>query len=150
MMEYTYQSGKAYLANVGLSCSWIENGRLEGDALFVALIFESTELDYCNFVVDFGSLKGMKGWLEDTFDHKLLVCSGDTDQMNWIKQMQQLRIVDAVQMDEPPGLKSFARLILECADIWLQDNGYTPRVTMKRVSVSTRTDSVSINAEDLK
>ena len=39
--------------------------------------FGSWELDECGFVVDFGSLKAIKQYLEETFDHKLLLNKDD-------------------------------------------------------------------------
>lgn len=38
--------------------------------------FLARELDHCGFVVDFGSLKPVKEWLTDRFDHTL-VLNGD-------------------------------------------------------------------------
>ncbi len=41
--------------------------------------FTARELDPCGFVIDFGGefMKGLKQWLNDTFDHKLLLNEAD-------------------------------------------------------------------------
>ena len=73
-----YQSGKTYGHEVGFSCAFRQHKAqshckfLHGYALSFKFIFEADELDARNWVVDFGSLKSLKGWLENTFDHKTI------------------------------------------------------------------------------
>jgi 6-pyruvoyltetrahydropterin/6-carboxytetrahydropterin synthase len=38
-------------------------------------------------------------------------------------------------MVEDTGCEAFARLIYECAEIWIKDNGYAPRVKLVSVEV---------------
>jgi 6-pyruvoyltetrahydropterin/6-carboxytetrahydropterin synthase len=40
-------------------------------------VFVAKKLDECGFVMDFGSLKWIKEWLELTFDHKLVLNKDD-------------------------------------------------------------------------
>lgn len=40
-------------------------------------VFESYQLDSCGFVMDFSGLKEVKKWLEDNFDHTLLLNADD-------------------------------------------------------------------------
>jgi 6-pyruvoyltetrahydropterin/6-carboxytetrahydropterin synthase len=51
--------------------------RTHGYALSFHFEFESDTLDSRNWVVDFGSLRPLKDFLEDQFDHKLLVALDD-------------------------------------------------------------------------
>lgn len=50
---------------------------IHGYALSFKLYFEATTLDARNWVVDYGSLRPLKGLLEEWFDHKLLVAEDD-------------------------------------------------------------------------
>lgn len=135
---YTYQSTKTYCHNVGLSVAyrqWRAESHcryLHGYAIQVYLEFESPGLDVRNWVVDFGSLKSLRGWLEDWFDHKTLVAEDDP-QLDLFKMLQkegliQLRIVPAT------GTEAIARMVFEYAYQWLRDNGYDS-VTLNKVTV---------------
>jgi 6-pyruvoyltetrahydropterin/6-carboxytetrahydropterin synthase len=80
----TFESGKTYTHSVGLSCTfrqWRAKHShcrfLHGYALQVTITFVSDELDDNNWVQDFGGLKPIKQWLEDTFDHKTLIAQDD-------------------------------------------------------------------------
>ena len=45
----------------------------------VHLVFECSELDDKMWVMDFGGLKPIKTWLEDLFDHTLLINEDDPE-----------------------------------------------------------------------
>lgn len=84
-------------------------------------------------MVDFGSLKSLKGWLEDQFDHKTLVAEDDPE-IEWFREAErrgiiQMRIVPAT------GCEKFAEMIFGAAQVWLADNGYAPRVRLASVEV---------------
>lgn len=134
-----YQSTKTYGHEIGLSAAfrqWKAASHcrlLHGYALAVKLTFQAEELDVRNWVVDFGSLKSFKAMLETTFDHKLLVAEDDPA-LETLLALEQAGLA-AVVVVENTGCEAFARLIYECAEIWLHDNGYTPRVQMVAVEV---------------
>lgn len=46
--------------------------------------FKATSLDECGFVVDFGGLKWLRAWIEERFDHTLVL--NDTDP--WLKWLR--------------------------------------------------------------
>lgn len=133
-------STKTYGHNIGLSCcfrQWRAQSHcrfLHGYALQIRLEFEADELDVRNWVVDFGSLKSFKGWLEDTFDHKLLVAEDDPEKDN-LCALAGMGVADVILVDNT-GCEAFARLIYNSAEIWLRDNGYAPRVRVRSVEVS--------------
>jgi len=135
----TYRSTKTYGANLGLSCAfrqWRAESHcrfLHGYALEIRLEFAAVDLDVRNWVVDFGSLKSFKGWLENTFDHCTLVASDDPEYETF-KALDASGIID-MRTVEVTGCEAFARMIFECADIWLKDNGYSPRVWIAQVEV---------------
>lgn len=135
----SYRSTKTYGHEVGLSAAfrqWRAESHcryLHGYALSVKLEFEAGELDARNWVVDFGSLKSLKGWLEDQFDHKTLV-AGDDPELEMFEELDargiiQLRVVPAT------GCEKFAEMIFGATEVWLMDNGYAPRVRLVSVEV---------------
>jgi 6-pyruvoyltetrahydropterin/6-carboxytetrahydropterin synthase len=135
-----YVSTKTYGHNVGLSSAfrqWRADSHcrhLHGYAIKVRFEFESDELDIRNWVVDFGSLKSLKGWLENTFDHKCLVAEDDPH-MDWFEEAHRRGIIDMVKVPAT-GCEKFAEMIFEATEVWLQDNGYAPRVRLRRVEIS--------------
>lgn len=75
-----YYSTKTYGHNIGLSACFRQPHAdhshcrfLHGYSLQFKFTFSCSELDNKNWVVDFGGLKPLKAWLEDTFDHKVVL-----------------------------------------------------------------------------
>jgi 6-pyruvoyltetrahydropterin/6-carboxytetrahydropterin synthase len=134
-----YRSSKTYGHEIGLSAAfrqWRAQSHcrlIHGYALSVHLEFEADDLDERNWVVDFGSLKSFKGQLENTFDHKLLVAADDPK----LKDFEELEALGLAEIVVVPatGCEAFAEMIFEAADVWLEDNGYKPRVRMHHVMV---------------
>lgn len=134
-----YASTKTYGHEVGLSAAfrqWRAASHcrfLHGYALAVRLEFEADELDARNWVVDFGSLKSLRSWLEDIFDHKALVAEDDPE----LARFRELDRAGMIQLVEVPatGCEAFARLVFEGAEEWLRLNGYAPRVRLASVEV---------------
>lgn len=52
------------------------------------------------FVVDFGELKELKAWLEETFDHTLLICQDDPE----IERFRELDRVGAARVIFMPNV----------------------------------------------
>lgn len=134
-----YRSTKTYGHEIGLSScfrQWKADSHcryLHGYALSVHLEFEADELDVRHWVVDFGSLKSVKGMLEVSFDHKLLVAQDDPALPYFIEMekrgLAQLVVVPAT------GCEAFAHMIFEVVEQWLADAGYAPRVRLNLVTV---------------
>lgn len=79
-----YFSTKKYGHDIGLSacfrqpCADHSHCRfLHGYSLAFKFTFSCDKLDNKNWVVDFGGLKPLKKWLEDTFDHKVVLSKYD-------------------------------------------------------------------------
>lgn len=75
-----YYSTKTYGHNIGLSACFRQPHAdhshcrfLHGYSLQFRFTFAADELDEKNWVVDFGGLKPLKAWLENTFDHKVVL-----------------------------------------------------------------------------
>ena len=79
-----YYSTKTYGHNIGLSAVFRQPHAdhshckfLHGYSLGFKFTFGCSELDNKNWAVDFGGLKQLKAWLEDSFDHKLCIDKDD-------------------------------------------------------------------------
>ena len=75
-----YFSTKTYGNDRGFSCAFRQPNAthshcslIHGYSLGFKFTFESETLDDKNWVVDFGGLKPLKAWLEDNFDHKVVL-----------------------------------------------------------------------------
>lgn len=138
-MSLIYRSTKTYAHSVGLTVAFRQHRAeshcrfLHGYSLEIRLEFEAAELDARNWVVDFGSLKTLKGWLEQTFDHKTLVAEDDPH-ADWFKSADARGICDVIFVPAT-GCERFAEMVFEVAETWLVDNGYAPRVRIAKVEV---------------
>lgn len=134
-----FQSTKTYGHDIGLSAAfrqWKAESHcrfIHGYALSIKFVFEAEVLDVRNWVVDFGSLKSLKGMLEGTFDHKLLVATDDP-MLEHFRELNTLGLADVVEV-KATGCEAFAELIYACTEDWLYDNGYAPRCQLVSVEV---------------
>jgi len=135
-----HYSTKTYGHEIGLSACFRQHRAeshcrlLHGYALAVKLTFAAEGLDVRNWVVDFGSLKSLKGWLEGTFDHTLLVAEDDP-MKSYLLDLDKMGLAKVVEVPAT-GCEAFAELIFHATEIWLEDNGYTPRCELVSVEVS--------------
>jgi 6-pyruvoyltetrahydropterin/6-carboxytetrahydropterin synthase len=135
-----FLSTKEYGHEIGLSAcfrQWKAHShcnQLHGYALAVKFTFGALELDNTNWVVDFGSMKSLKSMLQDTFDHTLLVAEDDP-KIDILLQLDRCHGVAKVVVVPACGCEKFAEIIFECAEIWLKDNGFAPRVKLLAVEV---------------
>lgn len=105
-----HYSTKHYGHNLGLSACFRQPSALShcrflhGYSLAFTFKFACHELDERNWVVDFGSLKFLKMWLEKTFDHKCIVDTNDPDFDTFVRlEMQgliQLTALDGVGVEK--------------------------------------------------
>lgn len=136
-----YISTKTYGHDIGLSAcfrQWRAKSHcrhLHGYALKIHFEFGAEDLDEQNWVMDFGALKPLKAMLEDMFDHTLLIAADDPMrellmQLGAGPDLAKPIIVPAT------GCEAFAELIHGCAEQWLADAGYAPRVRLLSVQVA--------------
>lgn len=134
-----YASTKLYGHEIGLSCCFRQHRAeshcrfLHGYALAFKFTFVAKELDERGWVVDFGSLKSLKGILEDAFDHKLLVAEDDPD-LNTLLRLGDKGLAQVVVLPRV-GCEAFAEMVFKVAEQWLTDAGYAPRVALASVEV---------------
>jgi 6-pyruvoyltetrahydropterin/6-carboxytetrahydropterin synthase len=121
-----YYSTKTYDHNLGLSAVFRQPKAdhshchlLHGYSLKFKFKFASTKLDDKNWVVDFGGLKELKTWLQDNFDHKVIVDSNDPeiDTLYKLEQkgLAEIRVFDGV------GAEMFAYHAWKFADNLVRD-----------------------------
>ena len=116
-----YYSTKTYGHNIGLSAVFRQPHAdhshckyLHGYSLAFKFTFGASKLDNKNWAVDFGGLKPLKQWLEDSFDHKVVLDENDPhlDDFKLLEEkgLAQLNIVDGV------GAEKFAEHAWRFAD----------------------------------
>lgn len=136
-----FQSTKTYGHEIGMSCAfrqWKAHSHcklIHGYALAFKFVFEADTLDHQNFVVDFGGLKPLKGLLEDTFDHTLLVAADDPKK-EVILDLDRVHHIAKVVEVEASGCEATAKLVFDVTEQWLKDAGYGDRVKLVSVEVS--------------
>lgn len=118
-----YSVTKTYGNDIGISACFRQHRAdshcrfLHGYALGFRIVFKADRLDANNWVFDFGSLKFVKRFLEETFDHKTVVASDDP-QLKTFRAMEHSRIIDLVEL-ESVGCEAFARYVFEKVNDWL-------------------------------
>ena len=122
----SYYSTKTYGHNIGLSAVFRQPNAdhshchlLHGYSLAFKFTFGCKELDNKNWAVDFGGLKPVKKWLEDTFDHKTVIDYNDPHLNDFrileAKGLCQITVLDGV------GAEKFAEHACKFADKLVKD-----------------------------
>jgi len=116
-----YLSTKTYGHNIGLSAVFRQPHAdhshcrfLHGYSLAFKFTFGCDELDHRNWCVDFGGLKPLKAWLEDSFDHKVVIDKADP-MMYHLKTLQTVGVAELTIMDGV-GAEKFAEHAWRFAD----------------------------------
>ena len=109
----TYYSTKTYGHNIGLACVFRQPNAdhshchlLHGYSLAFRFTFGCKDLDNKNWAVDFGGLKPLKAWLEDTFDHKV-VLDHDDPEMATFELLQEKGLAELTLLNGV-GVERFA------------------------------------------
>ena len=79
---------------------------LHGYSLAFRFTFVASELDERNWVVDFGGLKPLKKWLEDNFDHKVVLDIADPH-IDTFKMLEDQALAD-INILDGVGVEKFA------------------------------------------
>ena len=115
-----YQSTKTYGHNIGLSACFRQPNAhshckfLHGYSLQFKFTFQAGELDDKNWVVDFGGLKPLKAWLEETFDHKV-VLDRDDPMLYKFAELENAGLAEITILDGV-GVEMFAKHAYNKAD----------------------------------
>jgi 6-pyruvoyltetrahydropterin/6-carboxytetrahydropterin synthase len=116
-----FYSTKRYGHNIGLSAVFRQPNAdhshchlLHGYSLSFKFTFGCDCLDNKNWVVDFGGLKEVKAWLEDSFDHKLCLDNNDPH-IDTFKQLESLDLAE-IRYFDGVGAEKFAEHAFNFAD----------------------------------
>ena len=121
-----YYSTKTYGHNIGLSAVFRQPNAdhshchlLHGYSLGFKFTFACDHLDNKNWAVDFGGLKPIKAWLENSFDHKTAIDKADPHIDVFLdlekKGLIDLRVFDGV------GAEKFAYHAFQFADTLIKE-----------------------------
>lgn len=133
----TYRVTKTYPHSLGLSAcfrQWRAEShcnQLHGYALAFTLTFETETLDARNWVLDFGSLKQVRRFLERTFDHRLLVAADDPE-LSLLSTLHDRGVANVLVLETGVGCEMFATLVAEFVTNWIKHD------PVKLVSVECR------------
>ncbi len=107
---------------------------IHGYSLAFDFAFESETLDVRNWVCDFGGFRTLKDFLDEHFDHTLLVAQDDPE-LDFFKAIDR-RGLAQVREVEKTGCEGLADFLFEYVNtIWMKENGYYPRVFCRSVQV---------------
>ena len=116
-----HYSTKHYGHNIGLSAVFRQPNAdhshchlLHGYSLAFKFVFGCSELDNKNWAVDFGGLKPLKAWLEDNFDHKVVVDSLDPE-MRTMRELERKGLAE-IRVFDGVGAEKFAEHAWRFAD----------------------------------
>jgi 6-pyruvoyltetrahydropterin/6-carboxytetrahydropterin synthase len=84
---------------------------LHGYAMSFYFEFTSTTLDARNWVVDFGSLRPLKEFLKETFDHTVLVASDDPFHAEYVR-LREMGLLKLVEV-ENTGCEALAKFLCD-------------------------------------
>lgn len=143
-----FQCIKSYGYNEGWSCAFRQwqaashCHHIHGYSFAFEFTFESEELDATNWCLDFGSLKDLKAWLKETFDHKTIVASNDP-QLSWFWEAHRRGIVDLLEI---PALSCelFAKMAFDYADRQLRGSPEFPRVRLVSVKINEHSSNGAV------
>jgi 6-pyruvoyltetrahydropterin/6-carboxytetrahydropterin synthase len=117
----TYYSTKTYGHNIGLSAVFRQPNAdhshchlLHGYSLAFKFTFGCKDLDNKNWAVDFGGLKPLKKWLENHFDHKLVLDENDPH-LDKFKELEKLDLAE-IRIFDGVGAEKFAKHAFDAAD----------------------------------
>jgi len=125
-------------------CQLLHGYALEFKVWFEPL--EPMELDEMNWVVDFGifSRNGLKDWLNEMFDHTLLI-EKDDPFVDFFKDLEQFKLAKVHVMDKM-GAESLAKLVFDkFNDTFSKTEG--GRVKVVKVECFENSKNSSIYAE---
>lgn len=107
---------------------------IHGYSLAFEFEFESPTLDVRNWVCDFGGFSTLKDFLDEYFDHTLLVSENDPE-LEFFKAIDKrgLAQVREVFRTGCEGLSEF--LFWWINEVWMPQNGYSDRVFCRKVRV---------------
>jgi len=147
----SFISTKTYNHNIGLSCAfrqWRAKHShckyMHGYALSVRINFKG-QLNDRNWVYDFGDLKFVKQFLQDTFDHKTVIAEDDPE-LETFKELHEKGLIQLVVIPHV-GCEKFAEYICKEIAPQIQVNS-NERVKLMSVEVREHSGNSAIYIND--
>ena len=147
----SFLSTKTYNHNIGLSCAfrqWRAKHShckyLHGYALSVRLNFKG-KLNDRNWVYDFGDLKFVKEFLQNTFDHKTVVAEDDPE-LETFRELEEKGLIQLVVIPHV-GCEKFAEYICKQLATTIEVNT-NERVKLMSVEVREHSGNSAIYIND--
>lgn len=107
--------------------------------------FAANKTDENGFVMDFGKLAWLKKWIDDHFDHTLVLNEDDPDKKFLFRSLQGLtddqRGLAKITFVPDASCEGLARWLLEECNILLNQGGLAVDRNVRIVSVTVREDS---------
>ncbi len=135
-----YVSTKRYSHERGYSIAYRQHladshcRYIHGYSLAFDFEFESKELDVRNWVCDFGGFSTLKDFLDEHFDHTLLVAQDDPE-LEFFREID-LRGLAQVREVAKTGCEGLAEFLFwYMNEEWLPTNGYSANVFCRKVHV---------------
>lgn len=139
-MSFKYTSTKEYKEIAPVAYRQWRAGthcdQIHGYALSFKFEFSTDMLDERNWVVDYGSVRTLKDFICDLFDHKLLVAEDDPEK-EFLLELGKRGLAD-ITLVEKTGCEGIADFLFDHINDrggWLDINGYYGRVVCTRVEV---------------
>ena len=113
-----YTSTKSYANYPCAHRQWRHEGNcalIHGYSRSFHFLFGCQERDKCGFVVDFGELKWLKTFLDQTFDHTLLICNDDPLRAQF-EALDAAGACNLILMPYGVGMEDTAQYLCEFAD----------------------------------
>ena len=115
---------------------WRDRGHfsfIHGYGRYVRLTFEASELDERGWVMDFGDLKDVKGWIEDEWDHRTLIADDDP-LIPQLKELEDMGGIDLNILPEGyyPGIEESCRYLYDMINPMIKEKTNN-RVEITRV-----------------
>jgi len=119
--DLTFESSKTFSGYPCAHRRWRHEGHcahVHGYSRSFTVWFRARQRDENGFVMDFGDLKEVKAWLDDHFDHTLLLDSDDP-LLPEFKALEAKGACALVVYDDV-GMEGTARMVMEWLDAWTQ------------------------------
>lgn len=133
-----YHSRKFYPHSLGLSAAFRQwratshCNQIHGYALAFLFEFVADDLDAHNWVMDFGSMKPVKEWLQHNFDHRLCVASDDPN-LDTFKTLHQMGIAN-INILPAVGCEMFSLQAYGFCKRYIERSGFAPRIHLGMVT----------------
>lgn len=120
MSENKYFSSKRFGPISTGHRQWKDNGHCawaHGYGRIVEIIFWGSELDSRGWIVDFGDLRDVKKWLNDQWDHRILLAHDDPliDQFKTLETLGGCNI-NIMPKEYGPGIELSCKFVYDMVD----------------------------------